>query len=859
MNFKTTYVLFGTLVVIFAVFAVVLLYDTGGKDTSAYVLQPFHVDKDKLKEEDIDRVEIQRNDPKQPTIVLERDSAKQWKISAPVQGRASNAAVENLVRQLADAARTKADKAPSLEAWGLQPPHAVITLSKGTEQTVTLNVGREGGVGDAAVIYVQDPTRAKDPMAVKKQSLAAVLNELPDYRDTVLLAATADDIQGIKIATGNKAVELEKKDGRWRYTNPADYGYAELAGTIAPSDSTRPPNSMNLLLANLTNLRLEKPAADIVADNVSDADLAKYNLDDKSEILQVQVKLNGKDKPAVLLIGVGKKVDDKYYYAKLADERTVVRVKATDADALRNLLNDPGALRSRTLVAAEQPIDAVDVQNSLGTVRLRRQEGSMPTEPDFTPGRRPPLTPDSWRLWRDDNTSLPVEPNVMAAPDSLLNLVKQKDLIVSFIDVKGNLAELEKANDLTKPAAVVSLWVGDDGIVKEAPKDEKKDKGDIKDKDEKKDEKKDDKPAAPPKLKSAEPTFRLSFGKQVNEGGRDLVVVKRETKTKVGDKTSYEVTLAKVPVLVFDKARKGPLSYIDKQLPPYTTGPSAAEGVTKVVFQRPGAVWEMTRANDKDPWKIVKPEAFTNRMADPAKIDQLLDRVNHMTAQELIAQDPTKADLDKLYGLENPPTKVEITVTKDGKTTTHTVRFGKEGPKDGPTETVYGQTSWNDKLVFTMPKFLVEGLPAEYQDTTVAKFDAANVKTLKLTGWQNVAGFPVTLDLERKEGGAWTVKAPPNFTLDTAKVKLLLDALSNLKAEKFVAKLPKPDADLDVAKGALKIEITFEKDDKPLEIVVGKLDGEVYLATSNRVQGEVFTVKKAVFEGPKTKPAYFSP
>ena len=68
-------------------------------------------------------------------------------------------------------------------------------------------------------------------------------------------------------------------------------------------------------------------------------------------------------------------------------------------------------------------------------------------------------------------------------------------------------------------------------------------------KDEKKDDKsKDDKSKTLPKLKSAEPTYRISFGKHVVEAGRELVVVKRETKRKTGDKTAYDVAFAKVLV-----------------------------------------------------------------------------------------------------------------------------------------------------------------------------------------------------------------------------------------------------------------------------------------------------------------------
>jgi hypothetical protein len=851
MNFKTTYILFGVLIVIFGVFAVVLFYDPGSKDTGNYVLPQFQNAKEPLKADDIDRVEIQRNEPKQATLVLQRDG-KQWSITEPVEARADKAAVDNLIHELAAATRTKVDKPPSLSAWGLEPPQAVIILKKGSEKTITLNVGKDAGVGDAAVVYVLDPNRPKEPMAVRKPSLDAVFKQLPDYRDPTLLTAMSDDIRAVKLSEDKKEpLELEKKEGRWVYTIPADYGDAETSGQFAAPGFPRPLDNMNALLTDLTKLKLDKPAEDIVTDNVKDGDLAKYNLDDKAAILHVQVGIVDKDKAVELLIGVGKKVDDKTdkYFAKLANEKTIVRVPAAEIDALRKLLDDRSALRNKTLVTLDKPIDAVDVANGSGIVRLRRQEG-MP--PPMMPGHPMPpnFSTDTWTLWRDDATSSQVDSQTMSAPTSLLSLLKQKDLIKSFIDLApaDKRAAQEDELQLNKPTAVVSLWSGDDGIMKEEPPKEGE-------------KPKDSKPKAP-KLKSSEPTMRITFGKQVKEAGVDMVVVKRETKRKVGDKTTYDVTLAKIQAApVLDQAKKGPLAYMDKQIPPYFTGTdNLNKSATKLVIQRPSGTLEMTRAKDSESWMIVKPDSLANHMADPDKIGQVLHTMNDgLIAAELIADKAEKNDLEKVYGLEPPQTRVEITLTKDDKPTTYTVLLGKDGPKAGQNETVYAKVSWRD-TIFTLDKIVLAEIPADFQDTTVAKFDPAKVKTIKLTGWQNIVGTPFTVDLERKDTLSWTNKNSPDSKLDPKKVAAFLDSLANLKAEKFVAKLPKPDADLDPATGpALKIEITFEKDEKPLELVIGKLDGDFYLATSNRVPGEVFHLKKAIFEGAKSKPAFFNP
>src|SRR5258707_8150923 len=176
---------------------------------------------------------------------------------------------------------------------------------------------------------------------------------------------------------------------------------------------------------------------------------------------------------------------------------------------------------------------------------------------------------------------------------------------------------------------------------------------------------------------------------------------------------------------------------MSKELPGYSPDPPSAQHVTKLLSQRPGGTWELSRAKDTDPWTIVRPPEFAKRMADPAKINLLLTHLNGINANDLVEENVKDSDVEKLkkYGLDAPPIKAEITLTKDDKPTTYTVRFGKEGPKDGTHETFYGKLSWND-TVFTFAKTFVDEWPSDFQDTTVAKFEPSNVKTLKLTGWQ---------------------------------------------------------------------------------------------------------------------------
>ena len=133
MNFKTTYILFAVLALFVGVFAVVLWYQPTAADKSAtYALSALHQPNGDIKPEDIDRVEIERREPKQEKIVLQRDSdTNRWSMVEPRKLRAEKAVVTGLIRQVFEASREEnLDKAPNLAAWGLETSQATITLKK---------------------------------------------------------------------------------------------------------------------------------------------------------------------------------------------------------------------------------------------------------------------------------------------------------------------------------------------------------------------------------------------------------------------------------------------------------------------------------------------------------------------------------------------------------------------------------------------------------------------------------------------------------------------------------------------------------------------------------------------------------
>jgi hypothetical protein len=834
MNFKTTYILFGVLVVLLVGLGVALWKGPTKADTSAYVLPQMREAANPLNPGQVERVEIRRTRPAEETLVFERvPGGERWKITQPRALRADDTAVNDLVRQIYDARREeKSDEPAKLADWGLEPPAEVITLTAG-DRNVTLNVGDSSGKRDNDVVYVQDPARQK-AMAVRYSSLDRVLGTLSDFRSRDLLATGISDIEAVALSESKKGsepkvVELKKRSAdRWQYVKPP-YGDAEFEGGGGVPDPNKPPGGVNSLLTDVTNLKVDAKDAkdsDFVADDVED--LAKYHLGKGDDVLRIEIerveqpgkdadgKQDKKTARVALLVGVGKKVDDKSdkYYACLEDERNVVKLSARSVDPFRKLLETPDALRDRNLVVFRnfQKPDALDIKNSYGVLEFRR--------PDEV----------KWKLYRGDTGQDVSDQEVTL----LINTLAQKDQIKSFPDPS------QKAPfGLDKPEVVVSVWV--DGLAKDEKKDDTKD-------DKKKEDKKKD---AKPKLKDPDkPAYQLRFGNRV-EG---QVVVER---VRAGEK---EGTLVRVPEGLLDMVKKGPLAYLDKTLPQFNPGPgefAPARDVKTLVLERGGTTYEISREKEGAPWKFDKPADMKGRKADPQAVEEILRTLNQLRAQKLVAEKADPAALDKEYNLRTPPLKAVVTVTKDGKPATYGYAFGK----DEDANHVYAKQGQRD-VVFTVDKQALAPLQKkDLQDPTVLQFETNKVKAVKLTGWQNVVGSPLTLEVGRKDAAHWDVKKPAGFKLDEGKFGRFLAGLSNLRADPFVHKgKPAAAEDLEVAKGALVVEITVEGAAKPLVLTVGKPDGDKgYFATSSQAPDTVFLVPKGLFEDPKSRPAYFSP
>ena len=840
MNFKTTYILFGVLVIVLGAFAFALWYNPNNSTTkSSYVLPALREGQDKSKSEafktdDITKVEI-ANSKRQQTFVLERNpDTKRWSITSPRPAPADNFAVEGLLQQLGSAVKEdKADESANLADWGLDPAQIELTITK-KDKVIKLKLGKTNSSGD---IYALDPYNPKSPMVVKENLLSDALKSLDEFRDGELLASSPGNLQAITLTDGKETVGWKKDSGdRWVYTEPKGYGEAASGfETPAPTGPgvVKAPTSIETVKTDVANLKVERTGAGTAfIDGVTD--FGKYHLDPKDKILQIEATVlvdagkdeNGqsKTKPVsrTLLIGVGEKVGDKYY-ARLKGEDTVVQVSAKDVDALRELLVNKEALRDRNLVQMIGQPSAIDIKNNYpGVIQLRRSADK--------PDPHEPGSGGFWTLWRGDIGD-PVDPLFISQEQSLTKLLLQKNLIDGFDNRKID----DPVHGFDSNSPVVQLWNDEDGVKSDEDKSKK------------------------PELKSKDPTYRLTFGNTFRARDKDLVYVKRESKHKDG---TYDASVVEVPQLVLDMVKKGPLDYLSRALPRFTVS-VGWEGVTKLLIQRGDKTVEVARENDTAPWKIVQPKEQAGRQADKTAIEDVLGKMNRLEAMRLVVEKADDAELSN-YGLKPPQAKVEITtMSKDSKPTTYTYDFGKE-PRAGSGE-VYARQSQRS-VIFTVPKPVEDLLPTELLDPVVFTFNVDKVQKVTLAGWQDVVGELKTLEFEKKDNKWEITKGLPKDKFDADKFTRLLDALHECRALRFDAFNPKPEAlakyKFAPEKGGLEMTLTVEGDDKsPIKLTIGGLDdkGGGYYAMSNRsAEKDVFVLPKIIFEGPKSKPTYFT-
>ena len=816
MNFRWTAIIFGLTVALVVALFVISYRSDEDEETKPTdgILGTFAT---KVKESEVDTVEITRTEPSDQKLVFVKEGTK-WELQVPFRAKVNGADVDAVVRALYKTKPTKyAELTDNLTLHGLEKPTVKVTLKHGSERSVTVNLGLTTLGGSDAVTFVTTSANPKRPMAVKKNDISAIFREsartkdgpaweltrwLTDYRVRKLLGSemrdAATEATAIKLTSNGKELALTRAPGgSWMFTAPAGFGEADDLGDVEARPGAAPITGVRPLLNILTSLQSLSPDDYIEIND----DRAKYGLAD-NDPTRIRVELKPQTgAPEVIFIGKpvldkdNKPVVPSVVYCQVEGDSAVIKVVTDRMDAIRQTIANPGDMRNKDLLTPNKRdrIDAIDLMVGGNTVKLRKVSIGFGEPQWFLYGG--PTDPSTVKRF-----------DVEALITDLARPRAAREVLTAPNDAAFAGAELK---------ATARVWI--DGVEPSPPPEPGKLPGE-------------------PKLKGV--PIELLFGKK----DRDSVFVRRITAD--GAKTDLKVTEK-----TLDRVQRTRLDFLDPGIRSFTT-----QMVTGLKFNRGPEAYEIEKKDGSGSgWEFIKPDARKGKSADIISMFRLIGSLSILAPERVVLEQPTPDDL-KRFGLD--PVRLRVTVPlKEDPDKERIYEFGNETEDK---KSVYARQAGRP-FVFLVSKDIVDHfLNDDLRDPTLYRLDMAKLKSVKLRGWKGILG-PNPLEYQFvKQPTGWVALSPPtpaNFVLDTAKFNQLLTALSAPRADVFLGGGIKAEYGTDPNASADAMEITIEHEGLPsITLLLGSKTSD-----PSRVYGayatEVFTITPGPIHALLEKPA----
>lgn len=644
MNLKNTGALFALLLGTLWLFGLMQAYRSSKVDES-FILPTLQ------KETDVtwDSITVERHEKdKQETIEFTHDkdawTMKLPKVEQPV--KVDGGRITRILNDIKGARKT--DEAPvgDIGTYKLDRPTLTFTLkgkvpvlgkAKETrEKTWVFKVGGESA--DKVIVYVNSSDRPNRAFPVARSSIAEVFFKDPNYLRSKLLWEPRSDTQYDEIALKDQKAEVGLKRVEadlWRFVQPP-LGFADYEGTPMPKElkpEAKPAGGgVKALLSAIRDIRVSQDE-DFIPPG---SELAIYGLDPGKESLVIELraqtdKTDPKDKDKKLVetetlrVGFEKKTKDAtIVYARLGDDPGVFKLDAKLLEPIREVLRNPGKLRSKDVSFLDtKKVDAVVIRQGKEEVKLIHPDDK---KWEVVQGKEKAKKADEKRI------------------EALLEALKGQREITGFKDEKAGKFEAD-----------IEVQAYSDGLDrKKEEKDTKKDAKSKDKKDEKKADKKDEKKDEPLELKKdAKPALTLRIGKE--SGGQ--VPVERV----LPDGTTSHFFVAKSWL---DKVAPGDvtLAYLDTALPELNE-----DEIQRVEIDRGKTKVEILKGTGEkaNRWFIKDAvDSSGKSLADTAKTYKLLDLLIDLRARKWLQKLPGKDELKK-FGLEPADLTVTILVKKD--------------------------------------------------------------------------------------------------------------------------------------------------------------------------------------------------
>lgn len=157
-------------------------------------------------------------------IRLQQTAADEWDITAPIQAKADDTAVNNMLTTIVDEEVTRSltpEEPVDLALYGLAQPPVVLRIALQDGTTLPkVSIGKDTPVGFSA--YVQ---KEGDPqLHLTRQAFRLGLTkEVKELRDKTVLPFERDSVTRIAINTSKANIVLAKADTGWTFENRASF------------------------------------------------------------------------------------------------------------------------------------------------------------------------------------------------------------------------------------------------------------------------------------------------------------------------------------------------------------------------------------------------------------------------------------------------------------------------------------------------------------------------------------------------------------------------------------------------------------------------------------------------------------
>jgi Domain of unknown function (DUF4340) len=156
------------------------------------------------------------------SVVLARNDAGQWQITAPAKLPADRDTVSSVLSTLAslNSERLVEDKAINLEQYGLAQPSIAVEIVKKDKKVQQLLIGDDTPTGNGVYAAVAGDARVFTMASYHKNAVDKSANDLRDKR---LLPFDSDKVSGIELTAKKQTIAFGRSKDEWQIVRPKPF------------------------------------------------------------------------------------------------------------------------------------------------------------------------------------------------------------------------------------------------------------------------------------------------------------------------------------------------------------------------------------------------------------------------------------------------------------------------------------------------------------------------------------------------------------------------------------------------------------------------------------------------------------